>query len=49
MHDERGLETPAERAEEHARVVCEEMEWAMSLNVPLVAEAGIGQEWMAAK
>jgi DNA polymerase-1 len=49
IHDELVFETPAECAEAHARIVCEEMERAMSLGVPLRAEAGIGADWLSAK
>jgi hypothetical protein len=34
---------------EQARVICEEIERAMSLKVPLRAVAGIGQDWMSAE
>jgi DNA polymerase I len=49
IHDELVFEAPEEVAEEQAGVVCEEMERAMTLRVPLRAEAGIAQDWMAAK
>ncbi len=49
IHDELVLETPAELAEVHAAIVCEEMENVMSLAVPLRTEAGIGANWMDAK
>ena len=49
IHDELVLETPEPLAEEHAEIVCEEMENAMSLLVPLRTEAGIGDNWMIAK
>jgi len=49
IHDELVLETPADRAEEHAALVREEMERALTLRVPLKAEAGIGDDWMSAK
>lgn len=49
IHDELVFETPAEMAEEHARIVCAEMERAMTLRIPLRAEAGIGPDWMTAK
>ena len=49
IHDELVLETPEALAEEHAKIVCEEMENAMSLRVPLRTEAGIGDNWMIAK
>ena len=49
IHDELVLETPEALAEAHAAIVCEEMENAMSLRVPLRTEAGIGDNWMTAK
>ena len=49
IHDELVLETPEALAEAHAAIVCEEMETAMSLRVPLRTEAGIGDNWMVAK
>ena len=49
IHDELVLETPEPLAEEHAAIVCEEMENAMSLRVPLRTEAGIGDNGMTAK
>jgi DNA polymerase-1 len=49
IHDELVLETPEERAEEHARIVKEEMEGAMALSVPLLAETGVGPDWLSAK
>ena len=49
IHDELVLETPERFAAEHAEIVCEEMENAMSLLVPLRTEAGIGDNWMTAK
>ena len=49
IHDELVLETPEALAETHAAIVCEEMENAMSLRVPLRTEAGIGDNWLTAK
>jgi DNA polymerase-1 len=49
IHDELVLETPAELADQHATVVREEMERAITLRVPLRAEAGVGLDWMTAK
>ncbi len=49
IHDELVLETPEALAAAHAKIVCEEMENAMSLRVPLRTEAGIGDNWMTAK
>ena len=49
IHDELVLEAPELLAPEQAEIVCEEMENAMSLLVPLRTEAGIGDNWMTAK
>jgi DNA polymerase-1 len=49
IHDELVLETPAERAADHAAIVREEMERAMALRVPLKADVGIGPDWLSAK
>jgi len=49
IHDELVLETPAEAAEAHARIVCEEMGRAMTLRVALKAEAGVGTDWLSCK
>ena len=49
IHDELVLESPIDLAEEHAAIVSEEMENALELNVPLLTETGIGDNWMDAK
>ncbi|MEO8276096.1 MAG: DNA polymerase I [Thermoanaerobaculia bacterium] len=49
VHDELVLETPAEEAAAVAALVQKEMEGVATLAVPLVAEAGIGESWYAAK
>jgi DNA polymerase-1 len=49
IHDELILETPEALATEHATMVCTEMERAMTLRIPLRAEAGIGPDWLSAK
>ena len=49
IHDELVLESPADCAESNARIVCDEMEGAMKLRIPLVAECGVGPDWLSAK
>jgi DNA polymerase-1 len=49
VHDELVLEAPPEEAEEVAALVKREMEGAFALEVPLVAEVGIGANWRDAK
>ena len=49
VHDELVLEAPPEEAEELAAMVKREMENVHRLNVPLVADTGIGDNWRDAK
>lgn len=49
IHDELVFEAPADQAPALAELICREMEAAMTLKVPLRAEAGIGPDWMSAK
>jgi DNA polymerase-1 len=49
VHDELLVECPAEDAERVAATLKREMENAVELDVPLIAEAGIGDDWMSAK
>ena len=49
IHDELVLEVPDGDAPAMADVVREEMQRAMALRVPLVADVGIGRDWMTAK
>jgi DNA polymerase I len=49
VHDELLVECPAGDAENVARTLKREMEAAVELDVPLVAETGIGDNWMDAK
>ena len=49
VHDELLVECPAHEAEKVAATLKREMENAVELDVPLIAETGIGDNWMDAK
>ncbi len=49
VHDELIVEAKKDIAEKAAEILREEMENAFSLNVPLVADAGLGDTWYDAK
>ncbi len=49
VHDELLLEVPEEQIDEVGRMVVEEMEGAMELNVPLAVDFGVGNSWYACK
>ena len=49
IHDELLVESPADQAEQVAATLKREMESAVTLDVPLIAETGIGDNWMDAK
>ncbi len=49
VHDELLVETPAASAEHVAAVLKREMEAAVSLDVPLIVDVGIADNWMDAK
>ena len=49
VHDELVLDTPEEEAERTALVLREEMEGAVRLTVPLIAEVSTGKSWYDAK
>lgn len=49
VHDELIVEAPSHEALQVAMLLQEEMEKAVSLNVPLIAEASMGETWYDAK
>jgi DNA polymerase-1 len=49
VHDELLVEAPSKNAEKAAAILKKEMESAVSLDVPLVVDVGIGDNWMDAK
>jgi DNA polymerase I len=49
VHDELIVEAPQEEAEKAASLLTEEMQNAVSLSVPMIAEAKIGKTWFEAK
>ena len=49
VHDELIVEAPKQEAEKAAAILKEEMENAVKLNVPLIADANIGNSWLEAK
>jgi DNA polymerase-1 len=49
VHDELVLESPADEVESASGLVREKMEDAASLDVPLVVDIGVGDNWLDAK
>jgi DNA polymerase I len=49
IHDELLFEGPAEEIDQAREIVCREMVEAYTLDPPLVADAGVGENWLAAK
>ena len=49
VHDELLFEVPVGEEEALAELVVAQMEGAMELNVPLVAEGGVGTSWYDTK
>ena len=49
VHDELLLEVPESEVDATRDLVVERMESAMELNVPLVAESGVGKSWYDCK
>ena len=49
MHDELIVETWRDETDAVKKILTEEMSGAMQLDVQLVAEASVGEDWYAAK
>ncbi len=49
VHDELLVEVPEEEVKKVTEILKHEMETAVSLDVPLVADVGVGENWMDAK
>jgi DNA polymerase-1 len=49
VHDELLFEAPAGEVEEASEIIRREMEASATLDVPLIAEIGVGKNWMDAK
>ncbi len=49
VHDELLIEAPESEVEQTAKVLKHEMETAVQLDIPLIADVGIGDNWMDAK
>ncbi len=49
VHDELLFEAPMDEVKKASEIIKREMEAAATLDVPLVAEIGIGDDWMNAK
>ncbi len=48
VHDELNFNVPMAEVEQVRKIVVEEMQQAVSLSVPLIAECGVGDNWLAA-
>ncbi|MEO7674627.1 MAG: DNA polymerase, partial [Pyrinomonadaceae bacterium] len=49
IHDELLFEAPGDEIEKASEVIKREMEAAAALDIPLIADIGVGDNWMSAK
>ena len=49
IHDELLFEAPKNEVERASEIIKREMEKAATLDVPIVVEVGVGDNWMSAK
>ncbi|MBK7706679.1 MAG: hypothetical protein IPJ30_13130 [Acidobacteria bacterium] len=49
IHDELLFEAPETEVERVCAIVKQEMESAVALDIPLIAEVGVGDNWMNTK
>jgi DNA polymerase-1 len=48
VHDELNFNVFPDELEQVKEIVCREMEQAIQLRVPLIADCGVGQNWLQA-
>ena len=48
VHDELNFSVPVDELETLQKLVVDEMEAAVSLQVPLIADCGVGKNWLEA-
>jgi DNA polymerase-1 len=49
VHDELLFEVPKDKAEDYGHLVRDKMQNAVTLNVPLTVDVGVGENWKDAK
>jgi len=49
VHDELLFESPVDEVDRVVEIVKHEMESAVKLDIPLIAEVGVGDNWMNSK
>jgi DNA polymerase-1 len=48
VHDELNFSVPKDEIEQAKKIVIEEMQSAITLKVPLIADCGVGANWLEA-